>query len=447
MAPATTSLSETSRGRAGGQVLQDGLELHCLVELLEIVDAFLQSLGDRQVEGFDDVPAVRLRVAAPMTSRGGPSARGIAGHAMTYATQSTDSNNSVASLLDVSYHGYRRGRPGIVRYDGSRSSSPRRKRLNQATTLGAPTSNDVFRHEALFCAGLDDFVDRTSSFIRDAVSADEAILVVVSAAKIDLLRSELGRDADKVRFADMAEVGLNPARIIPAWRDFVAEQAPSGRRFRGIGEPIWAERTLDELVECERHEALLNLAFAGAPAWWLVCPYDTEALDPAVLEESHRTHPSVLNGEGRRSSATYRNLAITAKPFDRPLPEPPHRPQEMTFATGALSDVRTFVSRFAAAHGLKPERVCDLVMAVNEVVTNSLRYGGGAGVLRMWQKEGTLICEVRDEGRIDDPMVGRTRPTTLQESGLGLWLANQLCDLLQVRTFASGSVVRLHLSA
>jgi MEDS: MEthanogen/methylotroph, DcmR Sensory domain len=64
-------------------------------------------------------------------------------------------------------------------------------------------------------------------------------------------------------------VAANPARIIPAWRDFVASVDGRGHA-RGIGEPIWAERTPAELVECQRHETLLNLAFAGVPAWWLL---------------------------------------------------------------------------------------------------------------------------------------------------------------------------------
>jgi hypothetical protein len=29
--------------------------------------------------------------------------------------------------------------------------------------------------------------------------------------------------------------------------------------------------------------------------------------------------------------------------------------------------------------------------------------------------------------------------------GYGLWLANQLCDLVQVRSFPTGSAVRLHM--
>ena len=60
----------------------------------------------------------------------------------------------------------------------------------------------------------------------------------------------------------MAEIGANPACIIPAWRDFVDECAEAGRAIRGIGEPIWADRSPAELVECQRHESLLNLAFA-----------------------------------------------------------------------------------------------------------------------------------------------------------------------------------------
>src|SRR5919206_3552005 len=104
-----------------------------------------------------------------------------------------------------------------------------------------------FRHEALFYAGRDDFVRRTAAFLRDGIEAEEPALVVVDAAKIALLREELGDAVAGVQFADMAEVGTNPARIIPAWREFVTRSATAGRRLRGIGEPIWPERTASEL--------------------------------------------------------------------------------------------------------------------------------------------------------------------------------------------------------
>ena len=146
------------------------------------------------------------------------------------------------------------------------------------TGIRRPTNDVGFRHDALFYAGTQGFVTEVSAFIRDSVAEREPILVVVDEEKIELLRRELGGDPEGVRFADMLQLGRNPARIIPAWGDFVAEQAGSARRFRGIGEPIWAMRSASELVECARHEALLNLAFAGGRAWWLLCPYDTGSL-------------------------------------------------------------------------------------------------------------------------------------------------------------------------
>ena len=111
-------------------------------------------------------------------------------------------------------------------------------------------------------AGMADFVAGTVPFIRGGLEAGEPVLVVESASKIALLRGELGPDAESVLFADMSGVGANPARIIPAWRDFVSQHGGPGRRVRGIGEPIWKERGPAELIECQRHESLLNTAFA-----------------------------------------------------------------------------------------------------------------------------------------------------------------------------------------
>jgi anti-sigma regulatory factor (Ser/Thr protein kinase) len=185
----------------------------------------------------------------------------------------------------------------------------------------------------------------------------------VGAAKIERLRAELGADAAQVTFADMSVVGTNPARIIPAWREFVSARAASGSWLRGIGEPIWAERTAAELA----------------------------------------------------------------------------------YEEATLSVVRALVGTRAAAAGLGDLRVGDLVIAVNELATNSVRHAGGHGVLRVWHDDDALICEVRDGGRIEHPLAGRERAPSGQPGGHGLWLVNQLCDLVQVRSFAHGSAVRLHM--
>jgi anti-sigma regulatory factor (Ser/Thr protein kinase) len=315
-----------------------------------------------------------------------------------------------------------------------------------ATDTTGVRERTSFRHDALFYDGAEDFVSKTVPFIRDGVDAGEPVLVVVAADKVIRLRQELDGRADLVRFADMARVGVNPARIIPAWREFVREHEAAGRPFRGIGEPIWAARSRDELDECERHEALLNVAFHGAPAWWLACPYDTGSLPAAVLEEAERNHPFVVHEGARRPSGAYRGLEGAAAPFDRPLPAAPADADAIRFepTTESLRSLRRTVAAEGEAAGLDRRRVEDLVLAVSEVASNSIRHGGGAGVLRIWREAAVVVCEISDAGRIEDPLVGRDRPTPDLESGYGLWLANQVCDLVQIRTFEGGSVVRLH---
>ncbi|MGH2596408.1 MAG: anti-sigma factor RsbA family regulatory protein [Actinomycetota bacterium] len=305
----------------------------------------------------------------------------------------------------------------------------------------------VFSHEAMLYEGRDDFIRQTLPFIRDAVITKLPILVAVDRWKIDELRRSLGADATTVRFEDMARIGRNPARIIPVWRAFVDEHSAGNERgMRGIGEPIWAGRSADELVECERHEALLNVAFASPPAALrLICPYDTGSLPASVIEEARRNHPIVTNEGASARSETYKELDAIARPFDALLPPPAEIPDEMVFDEYRLHELRMFVKAQAMERGVEPARVPDVILAVDETATNSIRYGGAGGILRIWSQDGKMICEVHDHGLIDQPLVGRVTPDPKEPGRFGLWLANQLCDLVQVRTSTDGSTVRLHI--
>ena len=175
------------------------------------------------------------------------------------------------------------------------------------------TKGTAFQHEAFFYANDEEFLEGTAAFLREGAEAGEPALAVLAGPKIEALRSELGSQSDFVHFADMAEVGSNPARIIPAWREFADQHG--GRAIRGIGEPIWAERGPAELVECQRHESLLNLAFADRSEFHLLCPYDTGALSDEVLEEAMRSHPLVRLDGAYRSSDCCRSLDEVAAPF------------------------------------------------------------------------------------------------------------------------------------
>jgi anti-sigma regulatory factor (Ser/Thr protein kinase) len=302
-----------------------------------------------------------------------------------------------------------------------------------------------FCHEAFLYSGFDEFVTSSAAFIRDGLAAGDAILVVVPAPKIDALREELGRSAGDVCFANMADVGFNPARIIPAWQDFVDEHAGDGAGLRGIGEPIGPDRDAAQLSECHRHEALLNLAFHDTPSFWLRCPYDRTALDPAVIEEAERNHPVVSRRGARESSATYTGLDAVRAPFAEPLPAPPGDHRELAFQGDMLGTVRGVVARHAALHSLGMPESQDLLLSVSELAANSLRHGGGTGLLRVWHEEDAVICEVADAGTLDRPLAGRERPQPGQVGGYGLWLANQLCDLVQVRSTTDGTVVRVRM--
>ena len=301
-----------------------------------------------------------------------------------------------------------------------------------------------FRHEALFYGAEEGFLAAVLPFVRDSVAAREPILVAVDEDKIRAIRDGLS-DADGdglAQFTEMRRLGRNPACIIPAWRDFVAEHGGRGRRVRGVGEPIWASRGSAELVECHQHESLLNLAFADAPDFWLVCPYDSAALGPEVVAEAHRTHPVVASGGERRASDAYKSPEGT---LEAPLPEPAAEPSELAFGRDELVDVRRFVLDTAEHAGLGRERAADLMLAASELATNSVLHGGGGGTVRLWQEEAELLCEVRDAGHLDEPLVGRARPTADRATGRGLWLVNHLCDLVRLRSFATGNVARLHM--
>jgi anti-sigma regulatory factor (Ser/Thr protein kinase) len=303
-----------------------------------------------------------------------------------------------------------------------------------------------FRHEALFYEEPDEFLAGTVPFIRGGLNRGEPVLVALAEDKIALLEGELGADAEAVEFVDMAPLGRNPARIIPVWREFVARADEAGLSMRGIGEPAWSGRSPQELCECDHHESLLNLAFADTQGFTLLCPYDAAALDDEVLDAARRNHPLVVeNGESQASDA-YLAPELAPAPLQAPLPPIPAGAAALSFGDGGLPLVRAFVCEHAGAAGIEGERMADFVLAVNELASNSMLHGGGEGTLRAWRDELAVHCEVEDTGRLDDPLLGRTRPTPAQEYGRGLWLVHQLCDLVQLRSGPGGTVARVSMA-
>jgi hypothetical protein len=257
------------------------------------------------------------------------------------------------------------------------------------------------------------------------------------------LRESLGTQARKVKFVDMAKLGRNPARIIPAWQKFVDQHSGYGRPVRGIGEPIWAGRRPEEILECQLHEALLNVAVDPKIPLWLICPYDLRALDPSVIKEAHRSHPAVMDGDSYQGNSQYGGRAHVEAMFGSDLPELDGKPAEYTFTRESVDRVFNIVTLEAYGAGLWSDKVTELAATARRLASCSVRRGAMEGTIRMWDAPHALICEVSDNTMIDDVLAGRRALVSSDRDGLSS--ANRRCDLVQLRSTNSGTTVRLHM--
>ena len=107
---------------------------------------------------------------------------------------------------------------------------------------------------------------------------------------------------------------------------------------------------------------------------------------------------------------------------------------------------REAVRSAATAAGIEAERIDDLVIAFNEAATNAVVHGSGQIAVKLWAGPAVVLCSVKDEGkRFDDPLCGFVPPppSRLLGRGLGLWIARQLCDEVDIVPGPDGLEVRL----
>ena len=205
----------------------------------------------------------------------------------------------------------------------------------------------------------------------------------------------------------MAELGRNPARIIPAVLTYASQQR--GRHVCCIGEPIWPGRRAAEMREATRHEALINLAFRDRPVT-LVCPYDRTGLPGSVIADAASTHPAVIKGGEETASARYLGPPKVPPRCNRALSRPPARAEALDYRDD-LRPVRSFVASKAKWAGLTSPRIPDLVLAISELVGNTLRHTAGGGTVQVWRTREEIICQVADTGQITDPLARHGPPS------------------------------------
>ncbi|GAA1500328.1 sensor histidine kinase [Streptomyces bangladeshensis] len=306
------------------------------------------------------------------------------------------------------------------------------------------TAREAFVHPALFYRTEEEYTRQTVAFLKEGLAKGEPMAVAVPGPNLELIRGELGADAEGIVFLDMTEVGRNPGRIIPKVLRGFADAHPKVR-VRIIGEPIWAGRSAVEYPACAQHEALINVAFEGR-AVTILCPYDETRLDPQVIADARITHPTVIDGQGREETSDVYDWEAVVSRYNQVLPPAAADASVFSYGPEDLPGVRRFAVTHAARLGLAGERLLDAELAVAELTTNSVVHGGGRGVLTVWAEHGQVVIEVRDAGRLTDPLAGRRPPERGQIGGRGLMLVHYVSDLVRVHTGDDGTSVRVYLS-
>jgi anti-sigma regulatory factor (Ser/Thr protein kinase) len=295
-------------------------------------------------------------------------------------------------------------------------------------------------HEALLYRDVDEFTRVLKDFIAEAVEAGEPVLAALPAYNVEALLRSLGELVRGVQFEDMTIVGHNPGCVLELYQQWI--DGHTGR-VRVIGELVWPGRSYAELVECLRHEALVNCELDSRPAT-ILCPFDATRLSSEALAGAELTHPSLMYGDGSQRPSKRYGEPDEVFAGERWPQESANSPVSELVFEGDLHALRESVAADPNVATLSPERRADLVFAVNEAATNAVRHGPGECTTRIWQDGANVVTEVNCESTLERPEAGRLRPDPGSLSGRGLWLVNQLCDLVELRSGAGGTSVRMH---
>ncbi|MCG5449569.1 MULTISPECIES: ATP-binding protein [Micromonospora] len=116
-----------------------------------------------------------------------------------------------------------------------------------------------------------------------------------------------------------------------------------------------------------------------------------------------------------------------------------------SFTLADLNRVRHEVEAVSRRCGLDHDEIENWVIAVNELMINVIRHGGGEGDLRLLLN-GQLTCEVTDQGRgfrAARYVPCAERPPLSDTGGMGLWVVGNMADYLLVDSGPAGTTIRI----
>ncbi len=290
-------------------------------------------------------------------------------------------------------------------------------------------------HQALIYRSQSELTATTAAFVRVGLEAGDLVVVAAKPTTLDALRAGLGPDAAQAQLHATGDWFPHPFQRLQEMRRLTAEARP-GTVVRLIDEWTW-DGSDAATREWARLESVTNHVLAGVPLG-LVSLFDGHSLPDPVLEIAVRTHPRLIENGAAVPSPGF---VAPARYLPGAAPDPPRSAVDLPLP---WPELRVATRSEAERLGVSPERLDDVVLAVQEVATNADRHGAPPVRIRLWQHGDELVCQVTDGGRGDlDPRTGWLTPDNPAGGGWGLPIARLTCDAVEIGSGPAGTVVTL----
>jgi anti-sigma regulatory factor (Ser/Thr protein kinase) len=318
-----------------------------------------------------------------------------------------------------------------------------------SVAVSAPPQARDYRHDAFLYDDDEDLVRVVAPFLRDGLAAGDAAVIATTPRATALLSEAVGSHPLLHVLERHDAYRARTPSAITTFRGLAERYAVNGvPRVRVVGEVDFGATERDWL-EWQRYESVINEALADWPLWGL-CVFDTQRLPLPLLDSAAATHPALLGADGRAPNPGF----VHPAEYVRGLPVP-EEPLEATSPQLTAPDVSDFIGlRHAVAGELARTRadadlVEDFLLAVDEMVSNAVRHGRPPVCLRLWTAADRIVCTIGDGGPgWDDPFAGYgpAHGDDLSRGGMGLWLARQLCDHVDISGGPGGTGVQVRLT-
>ena len=320
-------------------------------------------------------------------------------------------------------------------------------------SAAASAGPDPFRHLALVHRGVEELLDSLAPLLRAAVSRGDLVWAAVDDATRDAIERRLGASASALVSGEPGQPYSYSGQTTAARRaDRLRDEIGYGRSAlilsdaAAVGGPDPGTSAPDFWSVVD---ASSNLALRGLPVT-LICLCDADRISDDADRFLYWNHPELVAGPTVSPNPRYRTpievLASTPAP-PAPALGPPSQEQPFANGTTALRGIRAWTRRHGLEAGLEPARIDGLVLAVCELVSNSIEHGAGYGTLSWWIRPGRVVAQIHDPGQMGTITPGLSRPDVRSVRGRGVWLARQLSDVLHLWTTVEGTYARLELGA